>query len=1125
MFRRVFIGLSITFVLFVVASGCLLLSINPIINSRLFKEKLNAYLKGKGIHLNYEKASIKFFPLRITVKRLQLKKGESLSADIYTIKLRQPLTDKRVIVVKKGKVTAFVKGGKKKGKGKLKIPMIAKLHLESLHININHIPIRIEKVSIRENRKGSFKLSIRNTRLEGESYIKEGKIFISLNNPRFNIKELTDTAAEITGKKINVAVLKRVKEIEVSKLTAVIVPREDKIEIKAENRLKIALSEKTVSIPNISLEALAEKGTVSVKIRTASVPIQAVKDVLNAIEPKIGGKVAEIVNSGFVNSARFSMRFKGKIHIKDISVNAQIEKASINIPKTPLKASNVKANVTLLNGKLKAIIAQAVIDKTNLKDGALLIDFTTKPHPIKVSSRLSGDIKETLKTVLKAPVPESVKETLNRIEVKKGTFSGRLNLLIFKKTTLQFALKAKGVALMFAQLFNHPLSIPEMLVSYDKRLEIRAPTATTKGLKTRNISITAEKGLHINIQKGSALIEQVKEEPLCKKILQSLPYIDDLAGRLLFSDLKARLNGKTVRASIRLMPQNMSVKFKDFPLKGINAATVTGKVMVSFPDFVKGELIKLDTKDGLNVLIEKLFADLKKSTTRLSLWCRTSPALKRFLVLNNFTPLNVLPADGTEIKGELTLKPKEKNIIGAFLIKDESASLNVEKFLYSPHRLWTDLKVQGQNREICAKIRKLKDNINVSLKGDLNLKDLKDLIIVNNKTLNRGLVSSNLEAKIDASNIYNSTLNGKLVVKNAALNEDLKADIELEGRGKEGSATVDLSTEWGEVYALGNIKIEKDCFVNEFDLYGGTIDVDKILESLKKSGKSNKKEKRLPVKLSLNYYIETTKYKNLFVDDLTGTGQFDFTKDAFNIDIEETKLCGIRLQGNLKKEGKKLTLHFSSKGKSEFEKTLKCLTEGKAPRIITGKFDYTFKLQAEGSENPIKENSHGRFRIVSKKGRIYKATVLAKLLEFLTIQNLVTLRLPSFGKAGFAYKKLSIQGNIKNGVLYFKNCYINSSAMKIFFEGRWNILKDRLDLEVLIAPFTTIDAILSRIPLIGRILTGKSKTFVSIPLKVSGSSKNPKIMLHPLSVGSGLIGIMKRTLKAPVYILKPSENK
>ena len=60
----------------------------------------------------------------------------------------------------------------------------------------------------------------------------------------------------------------------------------------------------------------------------------------------------------------------------------------------------------------------------------------------------------------------------------------------------------------------------------------------------------------------------------------------------------------------------------------------------------------------------------------------------------------------------------------------------------------------------------------------------------------------------------------------------------------------------------------------------------------------------------------------------------------------------------------------------------------------------------------------------------------------------------------------------------------------------WICLNERLDLNMLASPFTLTDRLIKLIPVAGYILGG---TLISVPVKVDGSLKDPKVRILPFS--------------------------
>ena len=91
--------------------------------------------------------------------------------------------------------------------------------------------------------------------------------------------------------------------------------------------------------------------------------------------------------------------------------------------------------------------------------------------------------------------------------------------------------------------------------------------------------------------------------------------------------------------------------------------------------------------------------------------------------------------------------------------------------------------------------------------------------------------------------------------------------------------------------------------------------------------------------------------------------------------------------------------------------------------------------------------------------------------------------------------------------------------MGIACEGDIDLVENKIDLLILVAPFKTVDRIVEILPLIGNVLGGN---LISIPFKAKGNLNDPDVYpLPPTAVGSGILGILERTLKLPITIIQP----
>ena len=162
---------------------------------------------------------------------------------------------------------------------------------------------------------------------------------------------------------------------------------------------------------------------------------------------------------------------------------------------------------------------------------------------------------------------------------------------------------------------------------------------------------------------------------------------------------------------------------------------------------------------------------------------------------------------------------------------------------------------------------------------------------------------------------------------------------------------------------------------------------------------------------------------------------------------------------------------------------------------------------------------NGKLKFSAKDGRIYRYGILAKIFVLLNITEIFRGKLPDVVKEGCAYTSMKADGNLENGKFMFQEFVIDGSSMTIVCEGYIDLVRDEMDVVVLVAPFKTVDYIIKHIPLVNHILGGK---LVSIPFRVKGNPADPDVIpLSPTAIGAGIFGLLKRTFTLPIAIIQP----
>jgi uncharacterized protein YhdP len=166
-----------------------------------------------------------------------------------------------------------------------------------------------------------------------------------------------------------------------------------------------------------------------------------------------------------------------------------------------------------------------------------------------------------------------------------------------------------------------------------------------------------------------------------------------------------------------------------------------------------------------------------------------------------------------------------------------------------------------------------------------------------------------------------------------------------------------------------------------------------------------------------------------------------------------------------------------------------------------------------------------RFEI--KDGVIERFNILSKIFSILNVSQWFKGRLPDLKTKGLPYHNMMATIHVKDGMASTDDFLVDSDAMRITLLGKIDLGKNLIDARIGVHPLVTIDTILSSVPIVGYILTGKDKGFISYFYEVKGNLDDPKIEAIPLkSITEPSWGVIKRLLETPLrpFQKTPSSN-
>jgi hypothetical protein len=189
--------------------------------------------------------------------------------------------------------------------------------------------------------------------------------------------------------------------------------------------------------------------------------------------------------------------------------------------------------------------------------------------------------------------------------------------------------------------------------------------------------------------------------------------------------------------------------------------------------------------------------------------------------------------------------------------------------------------------------------------------------------------------------------------------------------------------------------------------------------------------------------------------------------------------------------------------------------------LITGDFDLFADLRTGGAPSELLRNLEGSVQWEARGGKVMKWPLLGNILSLKNIGSVLKGEV-RLGAEGFEYRSIFLRGDIAGGRVEVKEAAFDSSAIGLAATGSIRLEDRDANLTVLVAPFTGVNRLIRRIPVVGYILGGN---LTSVPVKVTGDIRNPAVVpLDPRAITSELVGIFERTLKLPKRLLAPLQG-
>ncbi len=904
-----------------------------------------------------------------------------------------------------------------------------------------------------------------------------------------------------------------------------------------EANVEVSTSSNLELTARLLLDRITPRVEVDAGIRDAD--IAALREAALALAGDVPAvrEICGIARTGRIRSA--TVRSRGKAteelgHVENIVASARLVDGSILVPGIALEIGSARGDLSLAKGILEGRGLSGRVGKSELRNGFLTLGLAGRNPLFRLETWARADLSELPPLLSRLIGTQSARDAISRIEDPRGTAEGRLILdgttasITTRVDVSEMRLSARHRAIPF------PVAISRGRLTYDGRTVAVAELTGTAGLSSfagLAARLTLAKDPAIDVSSGRFGLSLGEVFPWLASLdgpggpLASLtrlegnldlsvahlsgPLADPGTWRFEISgeakDLAAatpRVPGFVRVARGRFGADAESISFTDLETRLLDASVRISGALRGYREGIRKADLAVDGSVG------------PEANRSLSDLVRLPPDLRvRSPVAVSGGRLSVERGAGASVSGRFAFG------------EGPTVSLDLRK---TPDGLAIDnLAVRDAESNATIGLRLGTKALAVAFSGTLTGNTVNAVML--NGPVRRGRLKGDIRADVPLDRPSSlsavGTLEGRDLVVPLPPGGSLAIDtIFLEARGS--SITVKPSdVAWMDqrLTVEGDIRAAAEGVRLDMDIRGDRIAGDRIREGLSagaaeaQAATGAPRPWRLPVTGTVRLEANA-----LTFGPLTWTpfrAGISLSPESVGVAVADGALCGISTPGVLTVTPQDLSVDFRLfAADREIAPALACLGGNKYG--ATGRFTFRGRVSGRGAPDAIVRSLKGDFAFEAAKGRIHRLNVLSKILAVVNVTELFRGKFPDLGADGFAYNTIRVGGILENGKIVLKeNASLDGASMGILAHGNVDIRDRTVDMVALVAPLRTVDAIIRRIPVLRYILGG---SLVSVPVGIRGDFDDPKIsVLQASEIGTGMLGLLERILKAPVKIIEP----
>jgi len=852
-------------------------------------------------------------------------------------------------------------------------------------------------------------------------------------------------------------------------------------------------------------------------------------------------KVFAVLRDGYIPAMTISARADSLAEIRKLDswiIKVHMINGNIFIPKADLDLKTVTGDVVIAERVLTGDNLSATLDDTRGYGGKLTLGFPVKNAPFHLDIALEADLSQLPPILKKFVKHKGFIREIDLISAFEGRAKGKL---ILGENTSRIRPRVEVDGFQATGKYGR---IPFPVTLSGNRFQYFGKTISLEKVKGKigdssfsglsgTIDWTREPELHVTSGQAGIDIDEVypwlasyDKFPLSKSAVKRMggrinvnrakitgpigrlqDFTYDIAGDVIgLTGFHPSIEGpiQIQKGSFLLFEDGRS---QQLTLKDARVAVLDASMEVSgdLTEWERGIRSDIQLNGNLGHISNQWISEIIHLPAELTL-CSPLTVSRGKLVYHH--------GAGVSFKGLITIQNGPEISLGVHR--------DPEKFKLE------DLSIKDTESQAVLNITSQKNALDLNYSGFMSPGTVNRLFAKNNKP--RGQIEGDFHIHMPLDHPWQSSVEGKLLGRGLFIPRRNKLPVDLidfdisAGDNRLNVQSARLTWRQHVLDLKGEAVFSTDKLSLNMDLLTGELDWEEIKQDFGKlqnffTERRTDDRQAFPLDGMLNIKADSM--------TLVPYTWYPFHTEIFfgngdvEINVKQANLCSIATAGVIRINHEDVSLDFKLDAEDrQLSPILGCFFNKET--AMNGRFSLKGVITGRGKGDHFDQHTQGTIELSAIDGRIFSDSVLAQILTYLNVTEGLWGKLPSIGQEGIGYHSITVKGVIQNGVLKVTEGVMDGDAMEIVGLGKVDIANRQLDIVLLLAPLKTIDRIVKRIPIVGRILGG---SLVSIPVKVTGEVTNPKITtLAPSEIGAGMIRMLERIVQFPIDIFHSAQK-